>query len=151
VDQDENGELIHSETELLFPQRIIGRSPLDDQHCLPLKIRQIYKETHFALSSKLKILAGVGVGALIEAVCKEEQAKGSDLKQRINDLVKNEILTQKSADILHQTRFLRNRSAHEVEAATDTELSVAFDIMENLLQTLYIIPKKAEGLKKHTP
>ncbi len=148
VDQDENGELIHPETEEIFPQRLIGRSPLDEQYHLPSKIRQIYKETHSALSSKLKILAGVGVGALIESVCLEEKAGGSNLKERINDLVKKGILTQKSADILHETRFLRNRSAHEIEAATDTELSVAFDIMENLLQTVYIIPKKADGLKK---
>ncbi len=148
VDMDEDGEMVHSVTEELFPQRLIGRSPLDDQHFLPSKIKQIYKETHSALSSKLKILAGVGVGALIESVCLEEEAGGSNLKEKINDLVKKGILTQKSADILHETRFLRNRSAHEVEAATDTELSVAFDIMENLLQTVYIIPKKAEGLKK---
>ena len=148
IDQDENGKIIHPETEELFPQRLIGRSPLDDQHFLPLKIRQIYKETHSALSSKLKILAGVGIGALIESVCLEEKAKGSNLKERINDLVKNGILTQKNTEILHRTRFLRNRSIHEIEAATDTELSVAFDIMENLLQTVYIIPKKADGLKE---
>lgn len=145
--QDENGKYFHPETEEIFPQRLIGRSPLDDQYLLPLKIRQIYKETHSALSSKLKILAGVGIGALIESVCLEEQARGSNLKEKIEDLVKNGVLTKKNADILHETRFLRNRSAHEIEAATDKELSVAFDIIENLLQTVYIIPKKAEGLK----
>jgi len=144
---DDEGNIFYDETEEIFPQRLIGRSPIDSQYILPVKIRQIYKETHSALSSKLKILAGVGIGSLIESVCLEEQVEGSNLKEKINDLVKKGILTQKSAETLHETRFLRNRSAHEVESATDTELSVAFDIMENLLQTVYIIPKKAEGLK----
>lgn len=144
----EDGEYLLRENEELFPHRLIGRSPLDDQHFLPTKIRQIYRETHSALSSKLKILAGVGVGALIESVCLEERANGANLKERIQDLVKKGVLTQKNADILQETRFLRNRSAHEIEAAKDEELSVAFDIMENLLQTVYIIPKKADGLKK---
>lgn len=148
IDMDEDGKYFNSETEELFPQRLIGRSLLSDLHLLPLKIRQIYRETHSALSSGLKILAGVGIGALIESICIEEQTKGFNLKERIEDLVKKGVLTQKSADILHETRFLRNRSAHEIEAATDTELSVAFDIMENLLQTVYIIPKKADGLKR---
>ncbi len=147
IDVIDENHWVHVETEELFPQRLIGRSPLDDQHLLPLKIRQIYKETHSALSSKLKILAGVGIGALIEAVCLEEKAKGHNLKEKIEDLVIQGVLTQKNADILHGTRFLRNRSVHEVEAAKDTELSIAFDIVENLLQTVYIIPKKADGLK----
>jgi len=147
VDMDENGDMVHPETEEIFPGRLMGRSPLEDQHFLPLKIRAIYKETHLALSTKLKILAGVGIGALIESVCLEEKSEGFNLKEKIEDLVKKGILTKTNADILHKTRFLRNRSAHEVEAATDSELSVSFDIMENLLQTVYIIPKKADGLK----
>jgi len=80
-------------------------------------------------------------------VCLEEKAEGSNLKEKIENLVKKGILTQKNADILHKTRFLRNRSVHEIEAATNSELSVAFDIMENLLQTVYIIPKKADTLE----
>jgi len=144
---NEDGEIEHWETEEVFPGRLIGRSPLSDQHFLPLKIREIYKETHSALCTKLKILAGVGIGALIEAVCTEERAVGHNLQEKIDDLVGKGVLTKANAEILHKTRFLRNRSAHELQAASDAELSVAFDILENLLQTVYIVTKKAERLK----
>lgn len=143
---DEEGDYHQIFTEEIFPNRLAGRSPLVDQYRLPHKVREIYRETHSALSTKLKILAGVGIGALIEAVCLEEKAKGRNLSKKIDDLAKKGVLTEKNAAILHKTRFLRNRSAHELEAASDAELSVAFDILENLLQTIYIIPQKAVGL-----
>jgi hypothetical protein len=143
---EDEGILIHPETEEIYPNRIIGRSPLDEQYYLPDKVKNIYKETHAALSSKLKILAGVGIRALIEGVCLEEEAKGINLKERINDLVAKGILTASNAETLHKTRFLGNKSAHELEVAKDQELGIAFDIVENMLQTLYIIPKKARSL-----
>ena len=58
-----------------------------------------------------------------------------------------EVLTKRNAAVLHKTRLLGNRSAHEAAASSDSELDVAFDIVENLLETVYIIPKKAESLK----
>lgn len=145
---EEEGNLIYTETEEIYPNRIVGRAPLSEQYYLPEKVRNVYKETHAALTSKLKILAGVGVRGLIEAICIEEKAKGTNLKEKIDDLVKIGILTSANAVILHKTRFLGNKSAHELEIAKDQELGIAFDITENILQNLYIIPKKAQSLGK---
>ena len=39
-------------------------------------------------------------------------------------------------------------AAHEVEAHDETDLSTALDVVEHLLQTVYIIPKKAAKLRK---
>lgn len=142
-----NGEIIHPESEEIYPNRIMGRTTLAEMYFLPEKVRSIYEETHVALCTKLRILAGVGIRALIESVCLEEKAEGKNLEKRIEDLVKKGVLTKTNAEILHKTRFLGNRAAHEVKAASDAELDVAFDILENLLETIYIIPKKAEKLK----
>lgn len=144
---DDNGNLIYPETEEIYPSRLMGRVPLEDIYSLPDKVRSIYKETHAALCTKLKILAGVGIRALVEAVCSEEKAQGINLEKKIDDLVKKEVLTKRNAEILHKTRLLGNVAAHEVKAPSDSELDVAFDIVENLLETVYIIPKKAERLK----
>jgi len=145
-DYDEIDGYTHPETVKLYPSRVMGRKLLEDEYLLPDIVRSIYKETHTALSAGLKILAGVGIRALIEAVCKVEEANGTNLEEKIDDLVVKNILTPKSAVILHETRFLGNRSAHEITAASDTELEIAFDIVENLLQHVYIIPRKAERL-----
>ena len=144
---DDEGQYIYSKTEEIYPSRLMGRTALQGIYTLPVKVLSIYKETHAALCSKLKILAGVGIRALVEAVCSQESAKGRTLEKKIDDLVKKEVLTKRNAAVLHKTRLLGNRSAHEVESASDSELDVAFDIVENLLETVYIIPKKAERLK----
>jgi hypothetical protein len=146
-DPDDAGRCVYLETEEIYPSRLMGRTALKDIYSLPEKVRSIYKETHAALCMKLKILAGIGIRALVEAVCSEESAGGSNLEDKIDNLVEKDILSKKHAIILQKTRFIGNRAAHEIKAPTDTELDVVFDIVENLLETVYIIPKKAERLK----
>lgn len=147
MNQDSEGNLFHPETEQIYPSRLMGRTALEDVYSLPDKVRSIYKETHVALCTKLNILAGIGIRTLIEAVCSEKIARGINLEKKINDLVVKEVLTKKNAAVLHRTRLLGNQAAHETKAASDIELDVAFDIVENLLETVYIIPKKAERLR----
>lgn len=144
---DDYGELFYPKTEEVYPPHLIDRTLLKDMHLLPLKVNSIYEETHKAFCMKLRILTAVGIRALVESICLEELAIGSNLKQKINALVEKEVLTKKNADILHKTRFLGNRAAHEMKVSPDRELNIAFDIVENLLKAVYIIPKKAEQLK----
>ena len=144
---DDEGGFSYPESEEIYPSRLMGRKALQDIYSLPDKVRVMYSETHRAIFEGLKILAGIGVRALVEGVCSEESAQGHDLKEKINDLVLKGVLTQKNADILHKIRLFGNRAAHEMNSASDSELDVALDIVENLLETVYIIPKKAERLK----
>lgn len=146
-EQDDDGNLIRTEKVEIYPNRLMGRVVLEDTYLLPERVCLIYKETYLALCTKLKILACVGVRALIEAVCLEKEAKGKKLQIRIDNLVTKGILTKINADILHKTRILGNAAAHDTKIASDSELNIAFDIIENLLKTVYIIPKKAEKLK----
>ena len=145
---DEEGNLVYPESEEVFPSRLMGRTPIEDIYYLPEKVRSVYNETHRAVTSNLKILAAVGIRALVETVCRHKKSGGRNLKQRIDGLVKKNILTQRSASILHRTRFLGNKSAHEVSAPSESELKIAFDIVENLLQNVYIIPLRVAQLKK---
>jgi hypothetical protein len=135
------------ETETIYPSHIAGRKQIDNVYLLPDSIENIYKETHGAICSKFNILAGIGIRALVESVCKEKNAVGNDLEKRINDLVLKGILTKDEAGILHKTRLLGNRSAHEVAEPTYEELEIAMDIVENLLRNVYIIPERAKKLK----
>jgi hypothetical protein len=53
----------------VYPQRVSGRKPLEDNFALPDKVRSIYQETHQALCSQQPILTQIGVRALLEAIC----------------------------------------------------------------------------------
>jgi hypothetical protein len=133
--------------EELYPNRIAGRKEIDI-YSLPEPVRTMYQETHKALCTGLNILAGIGMGTLIESVCREKNAQGQNLENKINDLVSKGVLTIEGASILHMIRDLRNRYAHEIIVLGSNKLDVAMDVIENLLNSVYVIPKKAERLKK---
>jgi hypothetical protein len=137
--------------EVLYPARLPGQKPLDDQH-LPAKVRGIYEEAHFALRNEQRILAAIGIRALVEAVCAEKSATGRDLNQQIDDLVVRGVLTPDGAKVLHGTRLLGNKAAHEVQPPVREKLVAAFQVAENLLQNVFILPKIAARLpKKRVP
>jgi hypothetical protein len=142
------GEVELEDRVTLFPPRIAGRPPLRQLYGVPSQVRSIYDETHKALLGKQPILAGVGLRSLIEAVCREKNAKGGNLEKSIDSLVEFGVLTRDGADILHALRHLGNAAAHEAVVYSETDLSTAFDVVEHLLQTVYIIPKKAAKLRK---
>lgn len=132
----------------LYPSRLMNRKELRDTHCLPNKIRAIYKETHLALSSKMSILSGVGIRSLVEAVCNEQEAKGKNLANKIDDLVQIGVLTKDGAEILHSTRLLGNQAVHETKILDDVVLDAAMDVAEYLLKGVYILPERTKKLPR---
>lgn len=63
--------------EKLYPSRLTGRKGLgEDTYYLPPNLKRIYDETLAALASQSPVLAGIGLRALLETVCKEKSATG---------------------------------------------------------------------------
>lgn len=147
IEADDEGNAFYPQKETLYPNRIAGRKQTENIYLLPQNVLRIYQETHGALCSRFNILTGVGIRTLVESVCKEKNATGGNLEGKIDDLVDKGILSRNNADILHKTRLLGNRSAHEIIEPKAEELDIAMDIVENLLENVYIIPERAKRLK----
>lgn len=144
LDQDEDGEFSYVETTTLYPSRNEGRSALKDSHLLPSNVRRIYEETFKAMNNDQPVLAGIGLRALIETICKDRKATGPNLVAKIDSLVKLGVLTSDGAKILHKIRTLGNDSAHEVKPHTSEHLGLALDVSEHLLQGVYVLPHLAK-------
>ena len=138
------------EKEEVFPNRRAGRKPIVDMWRVPEPIRSIYKETDQALSNNQYILTGIGVRSIVEAICKDKQSSGKKLEEMIDDLVTKGVLTQEGAEILHSTRLMGNKAAHEVKVHSGDELATAMEVVEHLMIGAYILPKKASELPKRT-
>lgn len=142
---DENGDVVHAESEKLYPPRLAGIKGLGDEAIhLPQKVRQIYEETLTALSVNAPVLAAIGLRALVETVCKEKEAEGKDLFNKIDSLVSKQVLTPMGATILHKIRTIGNAATHEVKPHSERQLSLALDIVEHLLKDVFILPKQVE-------
>ena len=138
---------IHEE---LYPSRVAGRHRLEKAELLPEELSRIYSETHAALCNKQPVLAGIGIRALIETVCKEKESVGANLERKIDGLIAMGILTTDGAEILHGLRILGNEAAHEVKPHAEKTLGAAMEVVEHLLKGVYILPAIAKKLPKRT-
>lgn len=137
----------NEELEKLYPPRTRGRRGLEnDVRYLPPRVRGIYAETLQALNSQLPILTGIGLRAIIETVCKEKNARGGNLYDKIHDLKEKNILNSAGEKILSDhIRILGNHAAHEVKPHSEIKLGVAMDVVEHLLEDVYVLPTKVEA------
>jgi Domain of unknown function (DUF4145) len=130
--------------EEIFPNPKEGRLPLKDVDMLPTDVERIYSETLKAINSNQPVLSGIGIRALIETIAKERKASGKDLMAKIDDLVTQGVLTKDGAEIFHKLRILGNTAAHEVKPHSRDQLNLALDVVEHLLQGVYILPLHAK-------
>ncbi len=145
----------------LYPQRGAHSRPIKPYRGLPLSINTIYRETIDSFNGDLTLLCSVGVRAIIEAICldkliSEGKVKDSSGKERVSKSLDGKIsglslkgfLTPDNVDILHELRFLGNESVHKLYKPPISELALAIDIIELVLENIYIIRKKAFKLKE---
>lgn len=141
-----------SETEVasdhvtLFPNRSTDRPTLKNRYLIPREAREVYEETHKALCSGQPILSGIGIRALVEAVCRDQDAAGGNLEKKIDSLVGKGVLTRRGADYLHGTRLVGNAAAHKTKPHDEETLNAAMDVVESLLHTTYLLPRIAAKL-----
>lgn len=138
---DEGPEPIEYET--IFPNPEATREPIEDNYLLPSKLKKIYEETLSTLNSMQSVLTGIGIRAIVETVCKDKNANGNNLFDKINDLRTQGVLTQDGANILHKLRTLGNDAAHEVKPHNSAQLGLALDVIDHLLIGVYILPHHA--------
>ncbi|UXN05010.1 DUF4145 domain-containing protein [Bartonella sp. HY406] len=129
----------------IYPKAIEGHKKIDSLSELPDVVRIIYSEVINALQENSKILAGLGLRATVEAVCNDLKILGRNLEQRINKLASNGYISKTDAERLHGIRFMGNDAAHEIKTPKDATLSVALQIIEHLIASVYILDKKANG------
>ncbi|MBS3108208.1 DUF4145 domain-containing protein, partial [Candidatus Woesearchaeota archaeon] len=61
----------------------------------PPVVKRIYRETIEAFNLELTTLCAAGIRVIIEAICREENADGKDLKEKIDSLKNKGIISEK--------------------------------------------------------
>ena len=131
----------------MYPPRTNRITGLPDAHFLPAEIYGIYAETLNVLRNGQLILAGVGIRATIETVCRHQNASGS-LNVMIDHLVASGALREREADLLHRLRFMGNAAAHAAKPHALAVLTKAFEVVEQILINLYLLEIRASDIPK---
>jgi hypothetical protein len=143
-DFDENNHPYWNVSINYYPSRNEGRAAMKDSILLPGGVQRVYEETISALNNDQVVLAGIGLRALVESVCKQKQAPGKNLAEKIDGLVELGALPRDGASILHKIRAMGNDAAHEVKPHKLDHLILALSVCEHLLQGVYLLPLYAE-------
>ncbi|MDQ8013538.1 MAG: DUF4145 domain-containing protein [Flavobacterium nitrogenifigens] len=140
---DDNNNWEPEITITTYPQKRI-QEKLENIYILPEKIRIVYSEAINAFNANCFLLTGVAFRAVIEAICLDKNVPGKDLAKKIDNLVRQKLITEKEAQRLHSIRFLGNDSVHEMSVPEKGKLLIVLNIIEHLLNNIYLIDYQLE-------
>ncbi|PTS78395.1 hypothetical protein DBR33_05075 [Stenotrophomonas sp. HMWF022] len=129
----------------IYPKFINNHRSLRGVYYLPSLVGAIYREVLLALQEDAPILAGLGLRGTVEAVCNHLKIDGRTLEIRISKLASGGYISRKDAERLHGIRFMGNDAAHEIKKPKEAQLSVALNIVEHLLSSVYILEEEVQG------
>jgi hypothetical protein len=120
------------------------------QNLVPPSVFKMYRETIQAFNHRVLTLAGVGLRAIVEAVCLDvgiTDQVAFRLQAKINELANKGHLTPAQANFLTHHKDLGDGAAHRMETPTREELEDGLEIIEGLLNTIYVLPEKAKQMQ----
>lgn len=124
-----------------------NRLPIETDE-LPKSVKHIYSETITAFNAGALTLAGGGLRAIVEAICINQKVSGRNLQNKIDDLVAKGLLAKPQAELLHEERYIGNAALHEILPPTKQEIEDGLVIVEGLMNTIYILPLRAQRLRE---
>lgn len=139
---DYNGEH-YSLEEILYPINTFSDSslpkPIKDSYEAALKTRNI--------DGAVCLIA---IRRVLEIVCKLNNAKGNNLEKMIENLALEGIIPAQLKNASHLMRLFGNSAVHDNEFnISDNDIGAMMQLVKNILEYLYIIPRKIEHLQKH--
>ncbi len=148
--KDENGDPIKVmshfvEDELWFEDHdFLNEQDLD---VLPAMIFGMYEELQKALQKEMRLLAGIGMRMLIEAVCLNQKITEKNLQDQIKSLLSLGYISKNDFDVLDELRKIGNLSVHKIKPPSDSILEAALEAVNHLLRAIYVVPKRTKRLR----
>lgn len=122
-------------------------SSLDDEW----HITRLVKETYQALQNDAPSLAAMGVRAAIEAIMIDKVGDNGTFKGNLKAFQAKGYISSFQLENLEAALELGHASIHRGFIPKKHQIEVALDILENLLQGLYLLEKKAKATVEALP
>jgi hypothetical protein len=132
-----------------FPPRVSRHSPNWAQS-LPEELKLLLDEIYRALDADNHRLPLMGARALLDMVMVDKVGDVGGFGQKLKELEKAGYVSSKNREILESALDAGHAAAHRGHA-TPTTVNIVMDIVENMLQVVYVLHDAAAKLKKSTP
>lgn len=137
-----------ADTHVWYPVSDYGKDFPD----VPEHIASAADEAHRCLSIGAYRGALILARAVVEATCKDKEATGKQLYNRIEALKDKDFISKRTAEVAHKVRDLGNDMAHgdfDIEA-TQENASGVLTLMDKILDEVYQTPALLEQLSNKT-
>lgn len=134
--------------ETIYPERLFNRISEKKIANLPYLIRRTYREIVDSYNYEQQILCAAGLRAIVEGICLHYNIKDRYLKQKIDRLGSQGLISIELAESLKIHKFLGDNALHQLEIPGKEELKDAIHLVEVALQTLFEIPDKRVRLQE---
>lgn len=141
VEYDQDGYEVIVPVHTSYPEKENSIEPLRSWE-IPSLVQRAYNESIDALNNGSLLLASIGFRATVEALCIEKGLTKGNLEKKIDELSKKGIITALDCERLHAARFMGNESAHQIEKPDREHVLTVLEVINNILNNLYIIDKK---------
>jgi hypothetical protein len=135
---------------LYYPPPISRRAPKWKSQ-LPVDVQGVLEEVYKALQTDSPRLATMGVRTIVDLVVVDKVGDVGTFRQKLESLEKQGFVGRKNREFLAAALEAGNAAAHRGFALQSRELHHVMDIVENLLEAVYVLEEAAATVKKATP
>ncbi|SRR6266568_6944483 len=118
---------------------------------LPKEQLALLKEVYSALHADSRCLAAMGARTLIDMVILDKIGDVGTFEQKLDALESRGLVSTVNRDFLRAALDAGSAAAHRGHKSSATKVTHVMDIVENLLQTVYVLPSATEALRSTTP
>lgn len=136
--------------ETYFPPAVSRRLPAWHES-LSSDMQVLLKEIYTALHADSRSLAMMGTRALLDMLIVDKVGDRGTFPQKLDALLAEGVIGKKNRDFLEAALDAGSAASHRGHQPSETAVSHVMDILENLLQAVYVLESAADELKKTTP
>ncbi len=128
-----------------------SRTPPRWDYKLPTSLQLLLDEVYRSLDADNVRLPMMGARALIDMVATEKVGDVGSFGQKLKKLENDGFVSPKNREVLEAALDVGSAAAHRGHAVSASQANDVMDIVENLLQAVYVFSDVARKLKQTTP
>ncbi len=117
----------------------------------PEEIDAVLHEVYEALNAGHFRLAVMGARAVLDIMIVDKVTDVGRFDQKLDALVKNDFITKKQREFLDAALDAGNAASHRGHCPKLGDLKRVLDIVESLLNQIYVLPDFGQEVRKNTP
>lgn len=133
-----------------YPPRVFRRLPSWVNE-LPKPMASLVREVYRALADDCRTLAAMGARTIVDMVILDKVGDRGTFAQKLEALEEQGLIGRLHREQLDAALDTGSAAAHRGFVPSITTLGQVMDIVENLLQAVYVLSRAASELKKGTP